>query len=236
RGSELERELKRKRVVLDEKLSEAEAQERAIKEQKEQLYASFEAERSKLKASYAASISIAKEAARLSDVKEIHKKMNEANIALPKEEPLKRETGYLFKVGDSIKYRNSKGTVVSLKANEAMIEVEGMRLRVRSDELRPSCNQPRKKTTTQVHHKIERRGSLKLDIHGLRADEAEEKMDKFLSDALIDGWDEVLIYHGVGTGRLSYAVKNFLRAHPKVKSFDNAPHNMGGSGAKVVRL
>ncbi|MCJ7766406.1 MAG: endonuclease MutS2, partial [Thiovulaceae bacterium] len=195
RGSELERELKRKRVLLEQKLSEAEAQEQAIKAQKEQLYASLQAERSKLKASYAASISIAKEAARLSDVKEIHKKMNEANIALPKEEPLKRETGYLFKVGDSIKYRNSKGTIVSLKANEAMIEVEGMRLRVKSDELRPSGNQPRKKTTTQVHHKIERRGSLKLDIHGLRADEAEEKMDKFLSDALIDGWDEVLIYH-----------------------------------------
>jgi DNA mismatch repair protein MutS2 len=236
RGSELERELKAKRALLDEKLAEVEAQERAIKEQREQLHASLEAERSKLKASYAASISIAKEAARLSDAKEIHKKMNEANIALPVEEPFRREAAYDFKAGDSIKYRSSKGTIISLKADEAMIEVEGMRLRVRRDELRPSGNQPKKRTTTQVHHKIERRGSLRLDIHGLRAEEAEEKMDKFISDALIDGWDEVLIYHGVGTGRLSYAVKNFLKAHPKVKSFENAPHNMGGFGAKLVRL
>ena len=93
-----------------------------------------------------------------------------------------------------------------------------------------------KKTKTQVHHSIERRGSLKLDLHGLRAEEAEERMDKFLSDALIEGWNEVLIYHGIGTGKLSYAVKNFLKAHPKVKSFEDAPLNMGGFGAKVVRL
>ena len=236
RGSELERELKAKRALLDEKLVEAEAAERAIKEEREALHASLEAERAKLKASYAASIAIAKEAARLSDAKEIHKKMNEANIALPKEEPARRESSYEFKVGDNVKYRSSKGTLVSLKANEAMIEVEGMRLRVRRDELRPSGNQPKKKTKTQVHHNIERRGSLKLDLHGLRAEEAEEKMDKFLSDALIDGWNEVLIYHGIGTGKLAYAVKNFLKAHPKVKSFEDAPLNMGGFGAKVVRL
>ncbi|MBU1641759.1 endonuclease MutS2 [bacterium] len=236
RGSELERELKAKRALLDEKLAEVEAAERAIKEQRDELYASLEAERGKLKSSYAASIAIAKEAARLSDAKAIHKKMNEANIALPKEEPIKRETSHEFKVGDNVKYRNSKGTLISLKANEAMIEVEGMRLRVRRDELRPSGSQPKKKSQTKVHHKIERRGSLKLDLHGLRAEEAEERMDKFLSDALIDGWNEVLIYHGIGTGKLSYAVKNFLTAHPKVKSFEDAPLNMGGFGAKVVRL
>ena len=236
RGSELERELKAKRALLDEKLAEVEAAEHALKEQREQLHASLEAERAKLKASYAASIAIAKEAARLSDAKAIHKKMNEANIALPKAEPIKKESSYDFKVGDNVKYRNSKGTIVSLKANEAMIEVEGMRLRVRRNELRPSGNQPKKKTKTQVHHNIERRGSLKLDLHGLRAEEAEERMDKFLSDALIEGWNEVLIYHGIGTGKLSYAVKNFLKAHPKVKSFEDAPLNMGGFGAKVVRL
>ncbi len=111
-----------------------------------------------------------------------------------------------------------------------------MRLRVKRDELRPSGNPPKKKTKTQVSHKIERRSGLKLDLHGLRAEEAEEKMDKFLSDALIDGWDEVIIYHGIGTGKLSYAVKNFLKAHPKVKSFDDAPQHMGGFGAKIVRL
>jgi len=229
KGSELERALKAKNALLDEKLAEVEAEERRLKEQKEQLALNLETERAKLKASYAKSIAIAKEAARLSDAKAIHKKMNEANIALPKQEPVRNDERYDLKVGDSVKYRNSKGTIISLKAKEA-------RLRVRRDELRPSGKPPKKRTKTEVHHKIERRGSLKLDIHGLRAEEAEEKMDKFISDALIDGWDEVLIYHGIGTGKLSYAVKRFLKAHPKVKSFEDAPQHMGGYGAKLVRL
>ncbi|MGB5964735.1 MAG: endonuclease MutS2 [Sulfurimonadaceae bacterium] len=236
RGSELERELKKKQARLDEKLAAVESQERDLKAQKEQLNITLEEERNRLKMSYASSIAKAKEAARQSDTKSVHQKMNEANRALPKEELPKVEVQHEFKVGDYVKYRKSKGTLISLKAKEAMIEVEGMRLRVKRDELRPSGNPPKKKTKTQVSHKIERRSGLKLDLHGMRAEEAEEKMDKFLSDALIDGWDEVIIYHGIGTGKLSYAVKNFLTAHPKVKSFDDAPQHMGGFGAKIVRL
>ena len=236
RGAELERDLKKKQALLDAKLASVETQERDLKVQKEQLNTTLDEERNRLILSYESSISKAKEAARQSDMKSVHKKMNEANRALPKEEPRKQEVHYELKVGDFVKYRKNKGTIINLKAKEAMIEVEGMRLRVKRDELRPSGNPPKKKTKTQVSHKIERRSGLKLDLHGLRAEEAEEKMDKFLSDALIDGWDEVIIYHGIGTGKLSYAVKNFLIAHPKVKSFDDAPQHMGGFGAKIVRL
>ena len=50
------------------------------------------------------------------------------------------------------------------------------------------------------------------------------------------GFDEVLVYHGIGTGKLSFAVKEFLRAHPRVKSFDDAHPSQGGFGAKVVKL
>ncbi|MDA3946998.1 MAG: endonuclease MutS2 [Helicobacteraceae bacterium] len=236
RGAELERELKVKQALLDEKLTTVESRERDLKAQKEELNHILQEERSKLKMSYASSIEKAKEAARQSDTKSIHKKMNEANRALPQEELPKQEMHYEFKIGDPVKYRKSRGTLINLKAKEAMIEVEGMRLRVKRDELRPSGNVLKKKTKTDVTHKIERRSGLKLDLHGLRAEEAEEKMDKFLSDALIDGWDEVIIYHGIGTGKLSYAVKNFLTAHPKVNSFEDAPQHMGGFGAKIVRL
>ena len=236
RGAELERDLKKKQTLLDEKLAHVSQQERDLQEQKEALRLTLDAERNKLKESYASSIAKAKEAARQSNMKSVHKKMNEANDALPKEQAPQQETAYEFKVGDFVKYRKSRGTIVNLKAKEAMIEVEGMRLRVKRSELKPSGNPPKKRAKTQVHHKIDRRSGLKLDLHGLRAEEAEEKMDKFLSDALIDGWDEVIIYHGIGTGKLSYAVKNFLIAHPKVKSFDDAPQHMGGFGAKIVRL
>ena len=50
------------------------------------------------------------------------------------------------------------------------------------------------------------------------------------------GLDEVLIYHGIGTGRLSSVVRDFLKQHPKVVEFLDAPPKLGGFGAKIVRL
>ena len=110
-----------------------------------------------------------------------------------------------------------------------------MRLRVKLHELKPSGELP-KAPKVQIKAQRETKSGLKLDLHGLRADEAEEKLDKFLSDALMEGWDEVIVYHGIGTGKLAYAVKNFLKAHPKVKKFEDAPPHMGGYGAKLVTL
>ena len=75
-----------------------------------------------------------------------------------------------------------------------------------------------------------------IDLHGLRSDEAIEKLDKFISDALIAGFDEVLIKHGIGTGKLAYAIKEFLKSHPSVKAFKDGAPSEGGFGSKVVKL
>ena len=61
-------------------------------------------------------------------------------------------------------------------------------------------------------------------------------MQNFISDSLLAGFDEVLIYHGIGTGVLSRVVAEILRTHPSVVSFADAPAHMGGMGAKLVRL
>ena len=115
-----------------------------------------------------------------------------------------------------------------------------MRVRVKTKHLKhtqilkPTVNA--RKQNTQLRVDVEKRAGLKCDLHGMRADEACEVLDVFLSDALINGWDEVIIYHGIGTGKLSYAVKNFLSAHPRVKKFEDAPQHLGGFGAKIVSL
>ena len=79
-------------------------------------------------------------------------------------------------------------------------------------------------------------GHITLDLHGQRAEEAIANLDKFISDSLISGFDEVLVYHGIGTGKLSYAVKQFLEQHPSIKSFEDAISANGGYGAKLIKL
>lgn len=52
----------------------------------------------------------------------------------------------------------------------------------------------------------------------------------------MNGFDEVLVYHGIGTGKLAYAVRTFLSTYPALASFGDAPINQGGYGATLIKL
>ncbi len=236
RGSQLERELKQKHKKVDKKLEELHKKELDLKEQKENLLKEVETEKSKLKTSYQIAIDEAKTAAKAGDTQAIHRAMNKANKQLPKDKTKEIVRHVEFKVGDAVKYHSQKGIIKAIKPNkEAIVEVDGMTLRVKTKHLKPT-KIIKPKPTTNLKVSVEKKAGLKCDLHGMRAEEACEVLDKFLSDALLNGWDEVIVYHGIGTGKLSYAVKNFLIQHPKVRKFEDAPQHMGGFGAKIVTL
>ncbi len=235
RGSELERELKRKHQELDKKLEAVKRQEELLKEERFGLQKQLELQRAKLHKEFSEAIEEAKRAAKGENPKEIHRAMNKAHKKLPKKEKKQPQKAYEFKIGDGVKYHNSTGVIIDLKGDNATIEVNGLKVRVKTKHLRPAqITKVKPKANVKVN--VEKKSGLKCDLHGMRSEEAIEVLDKFLSDALLDGWDEVLVYHGIGTGKLAYAVKEYLKRHPKVKSFEDAPANMGGYGAKVVHL
>jgi DNA mismatch repair protein MutS2 len=139
-------------------------------------------------------------------------------------------------MGDNVKYHSKKGVIIAMKdKNEAIVEVDGMRVRVKTSQLKHT-QIIKQKPSTDIKVNVQRRAGLKCDLHGMRGEEAIEVLDRFISDALINGWDEVIVYHGIGTGKLSYAVKEFLKTHPKVKKFEDAPQHLGGFGAKLITL
>jgi DNA mismatch repair protein MutS2 len=70
----------------------------------------------------------------------------------------------------------------------------------------------------------------------MRYEEAMEKADKFINNALLAGLNEIVIYHGMGKGILAAGIKNLLKSHPLVKEFHPAPPNMGGYGATIIKL
>jgi len=236
RGSQLERELKQKHKQVDEKLDELHKKELNLQEEREKIFLELQEQKNALIKSYEVAISEAKLAAKAGDTTAIHRAMSRANKELPKEKKTQNVRHVEFKVGDTVKYHSKKGVIISLTdKKDAMIEVEGMRLRVQTSQLKHTQIIPQK-PKTDFKLNVQKRAGLKCDLHGMRAEEAEEVLDTFLSDALLNGWDEVIIYHGIGTGKLSYAVKNFLKTHPKVKKFEDAPQHMGGFGAKIVTL
>lgn len=76
--------------------------------------------------------------------------------------------------------------------------------------------------------------TLELNLIGLRADEAEARLDKFLDEALLAGAEQVRIVHGAGFGVLRKLVAEALRAHPQVASFSHPPQNEGGQGVTLA--
>jgi DNA mismatch repair protein MutS2 len=76
----------------------------------------------------------------------------------------------------------------------------------------------------------------RLDIHGLRVEEALRLADKYLDDAVLMGMESVRIVHGRGTGALRSAIAEMLKGHAHVASFRPGSPEEGGMGVTVATL
>jgi DNA mismatch repair protein MutS2 len=241
RSSLLEKEYQEKIQKLDEDIAKYDKLNSQLKEQKENADKIIYDEKLALEKEYKDAIEDAKKAIKTTQSSEAHKLLNQAHKKKQSIKVQKHQEPIDLKVGDMVKYRNTKGVLISLKGKKATIESDdGMKLQVLKDELKRSGNLPKIKQNKNHNIKVNIQkpdsGHITLDLHGQRAEEATANLDKFISDALIAGFDEVLVYHGIGTGKLAYAVKVFLEGHPSVKSFEDALTGSGGYGAKVVKL
>lgn len=78
--------------------------------------------------------------------------------------------------------------------------------------------------------------SPEIDLRGLTADEAAEKVDKYLDDAYLAGLSEVVLIHGKGTGALRKKLGEFLKDHHRVKETRIGSLEEGGAGVTIVKL
>ncbi|MGQ9508902.1 MAG: endonuclease MutS2 [Thermodesulfobacteriota bacterium] len=76
----------------------------------------------------------------------------------------------------------------------------------------------------------------KLNVIGLRVEEALPVVDKFIDQALYHGLEKVQIIHGIGSGRLRTAIGKYLESHRGVKQFGPGDLSQGGHGITVVEL
>ncbi|MCF6173085.1 MAG: endonuclease MutS2 [Campylobacteraceae bacterium] len=233
---DLELEMRQQSKMLQEKLEDVKRLKMALKDEQEKSKQEFELSVFKLQKNFNQAINEAKKAIKSNDTKEGHRALNRANEFQIKAKKIKIiQKSENLEVGNFVKYGNSKGKIKSIKKNIATVDCDGITIRVPVQSLKKSGIPPKKPKKVTIS-KPTAISSITLDLHGLRSDEAIEKLDKFLSDALINGYDEVLVYHGIGTGKLAYAVKTFLSTYPSLVSYTDAPINMGGYGATLVKL
>ena len=78
--------------------------------------------------------------------------------------------------------------------------------------------------------------SMELMIIGQTVDQAMDRVEKFLDDALMKDARTLRIVHGHGTGKLRDAIREYFQKHPLVSDVSAAPDNQGGGGATIVSL
>lgn len=93
---------------------------------------------------------------------------------------------------------------------------------------------------TDRNHLREMRIEERIDLHGLRQDEAEFKLNNFISNCKQRGVRKILIVHGKGihtTGSdpvLGELVRKFIERDPRLGMSGHPDRNMGGNGATWV--
>ena len=78
--------------------------------------------------------------------------------------------------------------------------------------------------------------SNRLDIRGMRAEDAIEFLDKQFDMASLRNLREITIIHGHGTGALKKAVRDYLTNSPYVAKFRPGEENEGGDGVSIADI
>ena len=78
--------------------------------------------------------------------------------------------------------------------------------------------------------------SNEINVIGCTANDAIQRVDKFLDSALVSSIPEVRLIHGSGMGVLRRALSDWLASQPYVSEFHPAAPNQGGSGVTIVTL
>jgi DNA mismatch repair protein MutS2 len=74
----------------------------------------------------------------------------------------------------------------------------------------------------------------RIDVRGLRAEEAVARVEQFLDRAFADGQETVSILHGHGTGALKQTIREYLDRSAYVRMFRPGADEEGGDGVTVV--
>lgn len=145
-----------------------------------------------------------------------------------------------------IKGQSESGDILEIKENMATVAFSTVILKIPISKLEAlATNQTSKKEVNRGFHyqnmvnDINARMAnfrLTIDVRGKRAEETEAQIQKYIDEAVMLHVPEVSILHGKGNGILRNIIRNYLTSLPEVRSFADAPIEMGGSGITIVSL
>ena len=155
----------------------------------------------------------------------------------PKKEIIKE-----LEVGQRVRLADVKKGGVVIRADNALkkaeIQVGNVRIMAsfRELDLVEEKEERGEAADTSWRKIITSRSSSQVNVIGMRVDEAIPVVEKAIDNALLNGFSELEIIHGIGTGRLRKAIREYLKEHSSVKDFKLGGSQKGGTGVTIVEI
>jgi len=141
-----------------------------------------------------------------------------------------------------VDFLRGEGKVIALdfKKREAVVEVEGRKVKTSFSHLQKAENEDREPnnlpSSVVSYSSPVPRIENRIEIRMFSREEALEKLERYFDQVILAGFQTVYIIHGKGEGILREATQQFLRSHPAVESFRLGYPEEGGAGVTVVTL
>ncbi len=154
-----------------------------------------------------------------------------------------------IEVGSRVRLANlgQEGEVLEVDGDEAVVAVGALRTRARLRDL--AALPPKQKKVSKAPGKRDRGAAAekvtakelehpesRLDLRGMRVDDAERELRQFVDLLVLKGPPTGLVVHGHGTGVLRRMVREALQATPEVKAFRPGGRHEGGDGVTVFEV
>lgn len=146
-----------------------------------------------------------------------------------------------LKIGDEVYIATlgQYGTVLSIGTSDLTVQAGILKMNVSASDCRigkKGAVKTVKKSVGKLNVSQLKEAARQIDIRGMTIDEAVQTLDKFIDDAIMASFHEVMVIHGKGTGALRKGVRQYLQNHPGVQSVKIGEYNEGGDGVSVAVL
>lgn len=142
-----------------------------------------------------------------------------------------------IEVGDRVEVKkfNRPGQVKAIKKDHYIVQMGNLEMSLKKAEISfLKKDVLAKAADDKVHVQASKLVSGECDLRGLRVEEAEEKLLKYIDDCSVSKIPFVRVIHGFGTLALRKMVKEIVAASPLVKSSRDGQGNEGGNGVTVI--
>jgi len=179
-------------------------------------------------------------------LKEISQKISDISKKFISEEPKKQEE---LNPGDIVKIRNLNlsGKILIIEDGRAKIQTDTAQIEAELREFEKVSFHAEQESNKRfdifsvtnkktIENYKEEYPSKKLDIRGMRVDEALPLVERFLNELSFSESNRGIILHGIGKGILRDAIRDYIKDHPAVKSFRKGSPDEGGDTVTVIEM